>query len=465
MIGQDKNVYFDADQIEAIAFSYENKEDFAEALKVINYGLTLHPCNASLTLYKAKYLLFLDYIDEAGKIISQLTDDSEEALLVHIEYQFARGDYQTGFDMINRQMNSTDFNWEFALDVINILWGYVTYNQIIDFINQALIRLPENMELQSELAAIYQDNQEEDKAICLYNEILERDPYNTDVWKELAKAHSLKKEFDKAIEACDFALAINSRNEEILCIKGYCLYDSGEYQQALDNFLEYEKISSDKSSAYDFISDCYIKLEKIPEAINYLKKALCLTPDNLHLLYQLAFCYQDMGNTPQAKEMLRQGLAIDNKQIDFHAMLAELLMQEENYEESLAQYKEAFSLEPDNAEFPAIIGDLYERIDRMDQAAVFYEKAHDLKKNDVKILFRLLLAYYAINQPEKAYSLSEEIMHLTDRFTQSDQELTEQERKEIEEANYMIDTLKKLLQELMDNNKSEDNNTNESNTK
>jgi hypothetical protein len=56
-------------------------------------------------------------------------------------------------------------------------------------------------------------------------------------------------------------------------------------------------------------------------------------------------------------------------------------------------------------------------------------------------------------------------MHLTDRFTQSDQELTEQERKEIEEANYMIDTLKKLLQELMDNNKSEDNNTNESNTK
>ena len=63
MIGQEKNIYFDADQIEAIAYSFENKEDFAEALNVLNYGLSLHPANNTLLLYKANYLLFLDYTD------------------------------------------------------------------------------------------------------------------------------------------------------------------------------------------------------------------------------------------------------------------------------------------------------------------------------------------------------------------------------------------------------------------
>ena len=36
MIAQNNTIYFDADQIEAIAYFYESKDDFSEALKVVN---------------------------------------------------------------------------------------------------------------------------------------------------------------------------------------------------------------------------------------------------------------------------------------------------------------------------------------------------------------------------------------------------------------------------------------------
>lgn len=449
MIGQEKSVYFDADQIEAIAFSFESKEDFMEALKVVNYGLQLHPANPSLLLYKAKYLLFLDYIDAAGELIPLLSEDSEEATLIRIEYQFARGNFENGFDLINQQMDN--LSWEFALDVVNILWGYVTYEEIISYILSALKKLPGNPQLLIELATIYQDNNDENKAIEIYNELLDCDPYQIEVWRELAKTYSLLKEYDKAIEACDFALAIEGNSPEILCLKGYCQYDSNEFSAALQTFMEYEQSGDDLNRAYEYISDCYIKMEQIANAIEYLNKALELKPENQYLLYQLAFCYQDMGNTPMAKEYLRKSLALNDSQLECHALLGEILIQEENYGEAFEAYQRALKLDPENVELLATLGDLCERLDRMNDAVVFYQKAHEIRKYDIKILFRLLLGYYATAQMDKAAVLSEEITELTEQIHSETLGLTDEEKREIEEASAMVETLKKLLQEIIDN--------------
>ena len=84
MSAQNISVFFDADQIEEIAYFYESKDDFTEALKVVNFGLSMYGGNSMLILLKAKYLLFLDYTDEAGLIINKITDESEETMLVTI---------------------------------------------------------------------------------------------------------------------------------------------------------------------------------------------------------------------------------------------------------------------------------------------------------------------------------------------------------------------------------------------
>jgi tetratricopeptide (TPR) repeat protein len=447
MVGQERSVYFDADQIEQIAYAYESKEDFAEALKVVNYGLTLHPANTNLLLCKAKYLLFLDCIDEAGKLLPLLPPGSEEATLIRIEYAFACGRPEEGFALINEQMEQ--LTWEFALDTVSILWGYVGYNEIIDFLKRALERLPDEPNLLLELANIYQDNDEPAKAIELYNRLLDIDPYQTAVWYELGRSYSALRRFDKAIEACDFALAIDHDYLDALSLKGFALYDADRVDEALAVFLEFADKTDDPGRAIEYISDCYIKLERIPEAIEELEKGLKLNPESQYVLYQLAYCNQDMGNTPKAKEYLHRTLLLNKNQLDCWLLLGEILMQEENYEEAFDAYNHALIIDADNVDLLATLGDLCERLDRMDKAVEYYEQAHRLHRYDIKLVFRLLLSYYATGQMEKAAELSKEINSMTELINADIDAMTDQERHEIREASNMVDSLRRLLHEII----------------
>ena len=65
MLRRGERRYFDAEDLEDIAYEYELSEQYQEALDVIEYGLELHPGNPELLVRRAGYLLCLDRIDEA----------------------------------------------------------------------------------------------------------------------------------------------------------------------------------------------------------------------------------------------------------------------------------------------------------------------------------------------------------------------------------------------------------------
>ena len=50
-------------------------------------------------------------------------------------------------------------------------------------------------------------------------------------------------------------------DEAVLSFKGYCYYDSGQYDKAIEQFKEYAEVTKDKSVAYELIGECYIKRE------------------------------------------------------------------------------------------------------------------------------------------------------------------------------------------------------------
>lgn len=86
------------------------------------------------------------------------------------------------------------------------------------------------------------------------------------------------KHYDKAVEACDFALAVKENEESIISFKGYCYYDSGQYEKAIEQFLEYESITKEKSVAYELIGECYVKLDDNNNALKFFHKALDIEP-------------------------------------------------------------------------------------------------------------------------------------------------------------------------------------------
>jgi tetratricopeptide (TPR) repeat protein len=124
-------------------------------------------------------------------------------------------------------------------------------------------------------------------------------------------------------------------------------------------------------------------------------------------------------------------------------------MQEENYEEAFDAYNHALIIDADNVDLLATLGDLCERLDRMDKAVEYYEQAHRLHRYDIKLVFRLLLSYYATGQMEKAAELSKEINRMTELINADIDAMTDQERHEIREASNMVDSLRRLLHEII----------------
>ena len=86
---------------------------------------------------------------------------------------------------------------------------------------------------------------------------------------------------------------MKENEESIISFKGYCYYDSGQYEKAIEQFLEYESITKEKSVAYELIGECYVKLDDNNNALKFFHKALDIEPSNSNICYQLATCYYE----------------------------------------------------------------------------------------------------------------------------------------------------------------------------
>ena len=91
MLAAKEKAYFETDEIEDIADSYENEMAVRKALQVVSYGLDLYPGDEALLLRKAQYLLSLDRIEEAGRTLDVITDHGIDYLFVKGEVELLRG--------------------------------------------------------------------------------------------------------------------------------------------------------------------------------------------------------------------------------------------------------------------------------------------------------------------------------------------------------------------------------------
>lgn len=428
--GQGKSIYFDADQLCDIACYYELKEDFMEALKAVSSGLSLHPGHSQLTLLKAKYLLFLDCIDESKALLASVTEESEQTTLIRIELSFAEGKSVEGFAMIEEAMGSQDVDGIFCLDIISILWGYATYEQIVEYAEKALKMLPDDKDLLLEIGTIYLDNNQGNKANIIFNHLLDLDPYQTDIWKEQARAYASMGEFEKAVEACDFALAIQE-DPDTLFYKGVCQYDNEDYQDAIITFEEYGKTPDNKNKAYLYIASCYRNLEKTSISIEYLKQALEMNPKDPEIYYHLAYNYLDMGNTPMAKQEINNAIGLDGGNSEWYALLGDILMQEENFEEATDIFNKVLTLDPANIYSLIALGDCYEKQNNFPLAVECYEKAFHIERYTIRVVFRLIMGYYNIGENDKATAIIQEIETVFEEL---------QEKNQLKDNNALIET-------------------------
>ena len=457
MLRRGERRYFDAEDIEDIAYEYELSEQYQAALDVIEYGLELHPGNPELLVRRGGYLLCLDRIDEAEEQMAAVQSHTVDALLIQAEISLIRSQFMKAVGCIRELLDSDELSLDICLDVIDLFLDYDCLDDAYSFIVEACRRLPKEKDaLMRELAHIYEDQQKNDEAISIYNQLLDRNPYSHADWFDLARLLALQGKYDEAIEACDFALAIDENHVETMISKGCCLYDKGEFQAAMHIFDEVLEMAGDKSMAHAMLAACYAHMEMYEKAIDSLLLAIQYADyPNADLYYQLATNYYSLNDIPHTREALKKALEVDSCHIDALLFDAEIDMYENRLDDAEKEFGKVLALDAENAYASKSLGQIMElravksvgeeRSRYRLRAIKYYTQAVDYSRHtDVEMLLSLALAHFKYGDVDEAMRLAGEIETLMSD-PQILNSLDEENRKRVESLAHIMNLLRDEL--------------------
>lgn len=446
--------YFDTDEIDEISDYYESKGQLSKALHAIEFGLNLHPDNVDLKLKEARYMLYLDRADEAKRIMSELADYSLDATLIRAELLFIDGYMKDGHALLLAMLDNDDIREDFCFDAVDIYTDYDCFDELVEFVEKAGKVLPDSRELFREMAAICEERSEYERSVIIYNKLIDKDPYSLQDWFSLAKVEALLKHYDKAVEACDFALAVKENEESIISFKGYCYYDSGQYEKAIEQFLEYESITKEKSVAYELIGECYVKLYDNNNALKFFHKALDIEPSNSNICYQLATCYYELGDIQKAVVYLRDTLSLDSRDDEAHSFLGEILLQEGDYEEAYYHLSKSLELNEDDMETMKLKGEACLHLEYYEEAVSVFETVLREDSYDLHCRLKLALAYAKMGDDANA----ERQIQIIDQMSQSSDfsGLPNEKSQQWKNVHGAIQSLKRFLLDHIDDSENKE---------
>ena len=225
-----------------------------------------------------------------------------------------------------------------------------------------------------------------------------------------AQVHIDSGRLSKAMEVLEELEKLEPYNEEILLHKAGIFSQQRNYRRAIEHYRRALELAQDGlDEIYLDLAFEHENLEEFDEAIDCLKKALEIAPENEAVLYELAYAFDlagahdasivffrhftnehpysavawyDLGNALAAKERLEESnealdlaLAIDEKMSAACFSKARNLVVMARYEEAIVCYRETLTHDGPQAITFSYIGECFEKMERFEQALIHYDQS------------------------------------------------------------------------------------------
>ncbi|MDR1937257.1 MAG: tetratricopeptide repeat protein [Tannerellaceae bacterium] len=384
--------YFDADEIDAILDSFEEKEDFTHYEALLALGLRLHPDNPDLKIRQCKFHVYNEDYRQALDLLDSIAEaNSEETGMIRLECYCALGQYPKAIEYMEELMEA---NCDYVENLFEFLTPVLSDLEMMtearDFVERGLSLFPDNLVLKDELCYILELEGDFEQAIRLCNELIDKEPYSYEYWFSLGRLYSQTNDFDNAIEAFDFALTCDDSDDELKVLKAYCLFMNENYEKAIEVYSEIATDEVSVDSVKSLMAECYIKLDDFEHAYHLFKeiisrqtdavdasvyisfirccvetdreneasqtlvKAADIFPDNVRILSLLALNYLEHGKEDLALRITGKilehlgSIRVENEEEDYEKLFEEKqpIFTRDNLEKVVKYYKKILQLSP-----------------------------------------------------------------------------------------------------------------------
>lgn len=310
-ISQGDNFYMDASVLMDIEEYYEKQGQQYEAEHLMRFAEKLHPSSEEVLVVKAYRARAVGQWSEGLSIIRSIVNQqNKDVQLFYAEWDVASGRLDKAEQRIQSCLPPTmtydDYDW--FLDMGEMLLDYGYQKRALKY----LTAIPQNYCLRTRvdelMADAYFQLQQYDKSIESANRLVDANPYDANVWTQLADVQQKCQNYESCIQSCDYALAIDSKNQRAMSLKVFATFAVGNCKKGLALCLDYIKVIPNDYSIRMYAGEQLYATGRINESKGPFQDALRLcpleNPDRRRIINDLVYLYISQNDIIHAEEMM-----------------------------------------------------------------------------------------------------------------------------------------------------------------
>jgi tetratricopeptide (TPR) repeat protein len=177
---------------------------------------------------------------------------------------------------------------------------------IIKDANRRLAQNPNDLQALNSLAGAYFDDQNWDKAMRAYESLTDQIASNTpgidsfEVYLRYGKSARNLNLLEQAYRGFSVARTFRQDNFEVNYELGALEFERKNYEKAVQLLQGARVQDPDNPAVLRYLGHALFRLKKPKDAMNFIRKAIDLAPDDKESLYTLAECYHEANQIEQA---------------------------------------------------------------------------------------------------------------------------------------------------------------------
>jgi tetratricopeptide (TPR) repeat protein len=194
------------------------------------------------------------------------------------------------------------------------------------------------------------DNKEQDKAISLLRKHLaKKESRRPLLYSLLAALYQENNEAPAALSLMEAGTTLFPDNIQLHYDYGIFLDKNGMEEQALSRMERVLELQPEHADALNFIGYTWAdKGIRLPEALQYIEKALALDPNNGYIVDSLGWIYFRLGDFTRAVKELRRALELEGADPHIHDHLGDALLAQGDKAQAAVHYRQAVEMFSDD---------------------------------------------------------------------------------------------------------------------
>jgi tetratricopeptide (TPR) repeat protein len=411
--------HFSEEEYEEIISGFLDEYQTPEAEEALRRGLEEYPNSRLIGKLRTMILIDRGQIEEAKLVLEDYLD-LETMDIVEMCFLIAMKElrYEDAFQLYVQAVKQGKTSAQLACERLSEVCDAVPKKLYVQTIERLANSVPKHIETQRTAARCLALVDAAKSAIPLLNRVLDADAYDAESWEILARCYSLTEQHKLCLNACEYGLALQPNNLQMLYMRGCYAYEEQDLHKAIPDLRLLYDIRTGKAEGTcvadipdedkpgelrelrEMLASAYEFTDQLDQSVRMSLELCEEDPTDARKWYDLACRLMQMGNGPKGLEAIERCLEIEPRNEKYLRTKVTLLIDcQHKPKEIAATLHELICINPDATDVWLTFANLCRALNLHDQAYLCFNELRKLHPTNPRER-RLMLDYFeSIGEP------------------------------------------------------------------